>query len=137
MLAHVQIYYKGQKEQAMNTQGQSVDGSGAKYRQAGPNHIPCAGVRIPGVMDRDLHLVGLGSPASGAAVAVAAPGGGGSIRGPTAPQAPIPRRQRRWWQRQQKQQPEAAPAFPHRSRGLSWEEPSALLLADWTKCQRS
>lgn len=44
----------------MHTQGQSVDGSGAEHRQAGPSHIPCAGARIRGVMDRALHLVGLG-----------------------------------------------------------------------------
>lgn len=41
----------------MHTQGQSV---GAEHRQAGPSHIPFAGARIRGVMDRVLHLVGLG-----------------------------------------------------------------------------
>lgn len=44
----------------MHTQGKSVGGSGAKHRQAGPSHIPCAGARIHGVTDGALHLEGLG-----------------------------------------------------------------------------
>jgi hypothetical protein len=65
---------------------------------------------------------------------LAAPGGGGSIRSPTAPQAWVPRRQRRrWWRRRHL---EAAPAFPHRSRGSGWEEePSIPPLTDWPKRQ--
>ena len=72
-----------------------------------------------------------GSPVCSAAAVLAAPGGGGSMRGPTAPQARAPRR--RWRQRLRRQHLEAAPAFPHCSRGPMKEEPNVPLLADWPK----
>lgn len=96
------------------------------------NHIPRAGVgSICGVSDPALHPPGPGSPVCSAAVVLAAPGGGGSMRGPTAPQARVPRRRwRRWQQGRQRRHLAATPAFLHHSRGPVKEEPRAPLLAD-------
>lgn len=70
----------------------------------GPSHIPLARVgRIRGVTDPALYPPGQGSPVRSAAVVLAAPGGGGSMRGPTAPQARAPRRRRRRWRRWRRQ----------------------------------
>lgn len=120
----------------MHSQGQSVDGSGAEHRQAGANHIPCAGVRIRGVMVRALHLVGLGLTCVWRGGGSSSSGGRGLHTRPHRPPGPGSKAAAVVAARQ-KLQPEAAPAFPHRSRGPSWEEPSVLLLVDWTKCQGS
>ena len=137
---HGQLHYKGRREGTIPQAGPpAVEVAVGSRTQAGhgPSHIPRAGAgRIRGVTDWPSTLQAPGSPVCSAVAVLAAPGGGGSMRSPTAPQARAPRRRRwwRWWRRRRRrQQLEAAPAFPHRSRGTTEEGPSILPLVDWTE----
>lgn len=134
---HAQIHYKGRREGTIPQAGPPavVVAVGSRTPAGhGPSHIPRAGAgRIRGVTDGPSTLQAPGSPVCSAVAVLAAPGGGGSMRSPTAPQARAPRRRRWRWRRQRRQHLEAAPAFPHRSRGPTEEEPSILPLVGWTE----
>lgn len=144
-LDHGQINYKGRREGTIPQAGPpaAVAAVGSRTPQATGQATSLARGREGYVGSRTgpSTLQAPGSPVRSAAAMLAAPGGGGSMRGPTAPQARAPRRRRRWrwWQRRRRrrQHLEAAPAFPHHSRGPLEEEPSDPPLDDWPKCHGS